>query len=237
MFLSKLRRISFNCRSLVAREPSLWLLYQPYIWWAKLKRSRVSRARECVVHNRTELVIDGFQGSANSFATYAFKAAQTDSVELTHHLHSPAQIIDAVSKDIPVLLTIREPENTVISLTRRWPHLSVEQGLKGYIKFYKKLKPYKEQMIVSTFESTTQQLDEIIKLINQKFHRSFSPVDVSQASQERLLRKQKSKQSKEEIAAIKIRKREEMSNTYNKTLLQQANNVYRDFLELETTAT
>jgi len=143
MMINQLKKISFSFRSLVAREPTLWVLYRPYIWWAQIKQYTAGAdPKECIIRSDTELVIDGFQGSANSFFTQAFKASQTHPVTLAHHMHSPAQIIQAVEQNIPIILTIRDPVGSVISLTRRWPYITVTQGLSSYIAFYTKVSRY-----------------------------------------------------------------------------------------------
>jgi len=228
--LRQIKRTSFSYRSLVAREPSLWLLYQPYLFWGIFKRSKVAKPRERIVHSKTELVIDGFQGSANSFLTYAFKDSQTSYIELTHHLHSPSQLIQAVKAKIPVILTIREPIGTILSLTRRWPHISANQGLKSYIKFYRKLEPYKQQMVISTFQMTTENPDEVIIQVNSKYGTSFHIIDANKANQDRLLRKQKSQHSREMVEELKKLKREEINLPKNAELLNQAIETYHDFL-------
>jgi hypothetical protein len=223
------RTLSFSFRSLVSREPGLWLLYQPYIWWVQMKRKATNLdPKESVIHQYTEMVIDGFQGSANSFATEAFKRSQTRHVNLSNHLHSPAQIIQAIKQDIPILLTIREPGDTVVSLTSRWPHVSVTQGLRSYIGFYNKLKPYTANCIISTFDQTTQHLDQVLAKVNVKFGTKFDLVDVVQSN---AFREEKERDSEKEARRkiIKQEKRKDLDLAKNTQLLTQANEVYQYF--------
>lgn len=229
-WLNSVSRLNFSLRSLVAREPNLWLLYQPYIWWRKSKRATLGKATtvsETFVHTETELVIDGFQGCANGFAMAAFKQHQNKHVQLAHHMHSPAEIIKAIEQKTPVLLLIREPVGAVISLTSRWPYISVRQGLESYIKFYTKLITYKYGYVVSTFEQTTQQLDQIVDQINTKFKTDFDTIDTSQA---------KSKHTPKDIAQaqdtrsqIKQQKKQELEIPKNAELLVQAHHIYRQY--------
>ena len=210
------RRLSFSFRSLVAREPNYWFLYQFYIWWGQMKKKAINASpEERIVSPSTELVIDGFQGSANSFATAAFKFAQTKEVKLAHHLHSPAQIIQAIEQNIPVLLTIREPEGTVLSLTSRWPHISVSQALRSYIAFYRKLEPYSEHYVVSNFEQTTQQLDLVVQKINQRFERNFDIIDVEKANKEC--------RPKVSYYSDKVSKRQKLKSLKKKDILLEKN--------------
>jgi hypothetical protein len=67
--MSSIRKLSFSYRSIVSSNSAYWLLYQPYIWWGKMKMKAVGiEPKERVVRLKTELVIDGFQGSANSLS-------------------------------------------------------------------------------------------------------------------------------------------------------------------------
>lgn len=219
---SEFKQHIFNFRSLVAREPMLKFLYLPYIIWDRKKfQSLGQNPQERIIENDTELVIDGFQGSANSFAAYVFQKSQTKYVRIAHHLHSPAQIIEATHKNIPILLVIREPEKAILSLTSRWSYISVSQGLKGYISFYSKLEPYISHCVVSTFEQTTKNYDRTIAKVNHKFGTQFDIVDMEQANQWKPPQgeRKKSKQNKQQ----------EFENALNIELLTKARAKYRIF--------
>lgn len=179
IILFTLLRVKFEYRAVVARAPYLFLFNLPCIWWNQLKYlrrhwKRGAKARDCWVGRHTELVIDGFQGSGNSFATELFRSAQLKRVELAHHLHSPAQIIKACQLGLAIIVTVREPVGTITSLISRWPYVSTSQGLRSYIHFYEKLEPYAASFVVSPFEDTTTSLDRIVKQLNLRFGTDFS---------------------------------------------------------------
>jgi hypothetical protein len=233
-FMNQPRQLSFSFYSLVAREPAFWMLYQPYIWWSKFKRQAAGfDPQECQVTLNTELVIDGFQGSANSFATEAFQLCQTRSVRLAHHLHSPIQIIKAVQYQVPVWLTIRAPDDTVISLTSRWPHLSVEQGLRGYIGFYQKLLPYTPSCMVSSFQQTTQQLDQLVRTLNHKFGTHFDIINVETVNQTIKPRTHNTSELQQR-KPIKEAKKLELEQDKNMRLLTEANAIYCEYTKLQS---
>lgn len=223
------KKLSFSLRSILAQEPELWLLYQPYIWVIQMKFKKAGvDPKESLVNSYTQLVIDGFMGSANSFATRAFKSSQMQSVILAHHLHSPTQIVKATKWRIPVLLTIREPMGTILSLTSRWPYISVTQGLKSYIGFYTTLKPYVSNYIVSTFEYTTQHLDLVIQVMNAKFDTHFDLVNIDRANAE-FRQGECDPQARDKRNRLKQEKKEEFEIKKNKKLLRQANDIYKQF--------
>lgn len=217
------KQLYFDCRMLVATEPKFWLYYQPWIVRGQLKSLlRGIDPRERVINNDTQLVLDGFQGSANSFGTAAFRNSQTKPVKIAHHMHSPAQIIQAIDKNIPVLLFIREPVGAVISLTSRWTYISVNSGLKSYINFYNKLASYQSHYVVSTFEQTTNCFYTVVQNLNYKFNTNFDLVDMAKSTK-------KFKPSQDKRKQIKQQKKLEFGNTENIDLLEKAQTIYRKY--------
>ena len=65
--------------------------------------------RDLSVDRRTQIVIEGFPRSGNTFAVVAFQQAQRESVRVAHHLHMPAQVIRAAHLGIPILLLVGSP--------------------------------------------------------------------------------------------------------------------------------
>lgn len=164
----------FEIRTRCAATPWLAPVHQATIWWTQWKMRHHIDGRECAVQPDTELVIDGFQGSGNSFATVAFKSCQERPVRLAHHLHAPAQIIKAVQQGTPVLVTLRDPADAVVSLVSRWPYVSLSQGLRAYIRFYTALTRYLDQMVVSPFDQTTGPIDRVFEAVNERFGTDFT---------------------------------------------------------------
>lgn len=222
------QQLGFSLRMLLAQEPAYQILYQPYIWWEQVER-KIKGAEPKELCSDTELVIDGHQGSANSFVTTAFKRSQNRNVKLAHHLHSPAQIIKAVEKNIAVLLVIREPKATVLSLTSRWPYISVTQGLRSYVRFYTKLKPYSHNCVISTFEQSTQHLGQVIQRVNIVFNTNFDVVDVAKANTQRKEHQSKDPEGAARRKSFKQEKSKEFTTQENALLLSQANKLYQDF--------
>jgi len=128
-----------------------------------------------VVSPATELVIDGFTRSASTFAVVAFQLAQPAPVRVGHHIHAPSQIIEAVRRDVPVLLTVRPPEDTVLSLVVREPYVTLAQGITAYARFHAKLSDHLAGMVVADFAEVTTHLDRSIERVNARFGTAFTP--------------------------------------------------------------
>ncbi|MEM9996910.1 MAG: hypothetical protein AAF809_04350 [Bacteroidota bacterium] len=172
-----LRRLIFDLRTRLSSDPSLFWLYQPYIWWDQIKsglRYGAQDAREHRLRADTELVIDGFQGSANSYAADLFKSWQTRDVAMSHHMHAAAQIVRAVRRDLPTVVTIREPAQAVLSTTARWPHLDVAQVLRGYVAFYRALLPVADGIVLSPFDRTIHDFGGVVADVNVRFGTAFA---------------------------------------------------------------
>lgn len=233
MIRRTLQKLKFEYTSFVARDPVLAPLYWPNIWWQQYKiwrhyRDEGASLDECFVSRDTEFVLDGFQGSANSFAAAAFEASQERPVAMAHHMHSPAQIIKAVREGIPTLVVIREPVGTVLSVASRWPYISVQQALRSYVGFYEKIVLYRRGYVLSTFEETTQHFGRAIQRVNERFGTDF---DVRDDALERMNAKHGpenlSATEQHERQVLKTEKANELGSPDCAELLRDARDVYR----------
>jgi hypothetical protein len=149
----------------VGERPALFFAFH------RLKRNPLA------VQPTTQLVIEGFPRSANTFAVWAFRQAQQVEVRLAHHLHYPAQVIRAARWRIPALVLIRRPEDAVISLLMRTPLLTPDQALSHYISFYRTAARYRDAFVLGQFEQVTEDYGAVIERINDKFATQFSVFD------------------------------------------------------------
>jgi hypothetical protein len=124
----------------------------------------------------TQLVIEGFPRSGNSFARRAFVMAQDESFDKTHiahHLHVPAQVVRAAQWQIPTLVLIRRPRDAVLSFAL-WDPISVDQALKYYLSFYETVEKYRDAYVLGLFEEITEDFGQVIQRVNDKFGTTFS---------------------------------------------------------------
>jgi hypothetical protein len=127
-----------------------------------------------IVTPDTQLVIEGFPRSANTFARVAFNRAQSERVRIAHGLHVPAQVIRASQLRIPTLVLIRAPKDAVISFAIRDP-ISVDQALRYYLSFYETVEEYRDAYVLGLFEEVIEDFGEVIRRINDRFGTTFSP--------------------------------------------------------------
>lgn len=141
-----------------------------------LAANRLDRNR-AVVDGRTELVIEGFPRSANTFAAVAFQVAQPRPVRLAHHLHAQSQVTWALEAGIPALVVIREPSAAAASVVTRSPHLTLSDVLSGYARFYESLMPHRDGCVLGLFDRVTTDFGAVIRELNARASTHFEPFE------------------------------------------------------------
>ena len=125
--------------------------------------------KDLLISESTELVIEGYPRSGNTFAVAALQFAQTRQLQIARHTHSPAQVIEAVRRRLPLLVLVREPRAAAVSLVIREPPLSLELALRRYIRFHKRVHQYRAAFVVGTFSEVTTQYAQVIDRLNSAF--------------------------------------------------------------------
>ncbi len=121
----------------------------------------------------TEIVIEGFPRSANSFAVAAFARAQGRKPNIAHHVHAPAQVIAAARAGVPAIVLIRNPEDAVLEYVIKKPAITVGQALRGYARFYRPLLRYRSAYVVGVFDEVTQDFGAVMRRVNERFGTAF----------------------------------------------------------------
>jgi hypothetical protein len=159
-------RARYSVRSALSTRPSLYL--------PLARRRYAGNVGKVVEPGVTQVVIDGFQRSANTFAVTAFQVAQPGPVNVAHHLHAAAQIIAAVRADIPTIVLVREPEETILSHMIRLPYCTARQAIKNYTRFCEGVEPYRRGFVVGEFRAVTSDFGSVIRDLNARFATSFA---------------------------------------------------------------
>lgn len=144
----------------------------PAVFYPLYRLARKNPAQ--AVTPETQLVIEGFPRSANTFAVLAFRQAQRGKVHVAHNLHVPAQVIRASRWQIPALVLIRDPKDAVLSFVVR-DRISVDQALKHYVSFYETVAEYRDDFVLGTFEEVTGDYGTVIRHINDRFGTGYLP--------------------------------------------------------------
>lgn len=230
---NKLIYWKWKIKSLIGQQPSLFYPIMKLRYWdATSEPNEGEPTIWQLVNKDTQLVIEGFPRSANTFAVFALQYAQPFPLKIAYHFHAPAQIFRAINLGIPTLVLIRNPRDSVASFVARWSEVSESQALEFYISFYKSISQYKPSYVIGDFAEITQNFSNIIKKINNRFETSFVLFSDSQEDRNKVLEKIKKDRSSfstpNDILKQSILKR--LSMKENQTLLGEAEKIYQDFL-------
>jgi hypothetical protein len=132
---------------------------------------------------RTDLVIDGFMRSANTYAVCAFQHANPSGIRVAHHLHNARVIERGCARGVPVLLTIRRPADAVASMDHFDPSTSRVEVLDAYVAFYARLSKSVDRMILADFDDVVGDFAAVLRRVNSRFGTSFAPYVKTDASE------------------------------------------------------
>jgi len=167
------RRIRHRLRTRATEYPAMYLPFA---------RRKYPGPSPKVIGSRTELVIDGYTRCASTFAVYALQLAQPAPVRLAHHLHAPAQLIEATRMRVPALALIREPKGAILSQLIREPWVALPDALVAYSRFYTCLLPYRHALVVGEFEQVTNDFGQVVRRLNSRFGTSFAEFESTEAN-------------------------------------------------------
>lgn len=196
-----------------------------------------------IVSEDSDIVIEGFPRSGNSFANRAF-AHCNPSARIATHVHASAHIVYAAKLDIPTLVTIRNPAECIPSLyalrcglKKPQPKKNHEQSnlnsdLKRYITFHKRIVLVKDKILVAPFESISSDYGAVIQGVNDKFSVNFVPFYHTKENQQEIF-----DMSDAHLSPKIERERDkqlgvEMYKESSEVLLAAAEKVYSDTLRL-----
>jgi hypothetical protein len=146
---------------------------------------------DLLVTEETDICIEGFPRSANSFAVQAFRYAQPEAVRVAHHTHVPANAMQACEWRIPTVVLIRSPADAIVSgialakevqITERGvesprQRVSFAAWVHAWLSFYRALKPYRDrdQLLVAPFSAVIQDMGRVIERINAHLGTAVGP--------------------------------------------------------------
>jgi len=174
-------RTRYRLRTAISHIPSI------YLRLADLRPRDDDGAK--IVTTSTDLVVEAFPRSGNTFTVIALQNSQPHRLNIAHHLHAPAQLIEAVRLRKPALLIIRRPRDAVLSFVLRHPSISVALGLKSWLHFHRALLSHTAGMLVVTFDQVTGDLGVVVDRINARFGMSLSRLEHTPANLDTLFHK------------------------------------------------
>jgi len=141
---------------------------------------------EMLVARDTDIVIEGFPRSANTYAVAAFSVAQAEEKKIARHTHAPAQLEQAVRLMRPTVVLIRRPADAIASYKVREPELSLSVACKEYAYFYKTAYRLKQHLVFVDFDTVIGDFNLLVRKVNRKFLTDFETLNLTQDEQQRI---------------------------------------------------
>jgi hypothetical protein len=124
----------------------------------------------------TEIVIEGFPRSGNTFAFFALKHAAAQAgreVNISSHVHTPSAVKAAVRLRYPTLYVIRRPVDTIVSLLIAAPHVRFDAAIDEWLHHHREILPYHDRFVVGTFDDVTTDFGKVTAAVNERFGTDF----------------------------------------------------------------
>ena len=146
---------------------------------------------DLLVTESTDLRIEGFPRSANSFAVGAIRHTQPEPVQVAHHPHVPANAMRACEWGIPTVVLIRSPQDAIVSRVALGKEtrmvgdeppapkqrVSFAAWVHAWYSFYRHLSWYREreQFLVAPFQHVIQDMGQVVERVNARFGTGLIP--------------------------------------------------------------
>jgi hypothetical protein len=141
------------------------------------------------IGDETEIVIEGFPRSGNTFAVFAFVDAQEGDVRVASHIHHLAPLRIAISRGLPLLVVCREPVDCLSSYLVAGPHARPGGVLREYIHHHSGVWDLRSGMVLATFDQVTNDLGSVIDRVNARFGTDFARFEHDPEAVERVFRR------------------------------------------------
>lgn len=130
-----------------------------------------------IVDAHTDLVIEGFPRSGNTFAVFAVRHANPG-IRIASHIHHVAQLKRAVALGRPTVVLVREPVACLSSYLLAGPHGLPAGVVEEYIGYHRTVESLLDQhgaaLALLTFESVTGSMERVVGQINAHFGTALS---------------------------------------------------------------
>jgi hypothetical protein len=174
-----------HLRGRLMRRAKYALGHEPAFLPILLRVTPLGTSRQ--ITNATDLVVEGFPRSGNTFTTFAIEDACEHELTIASHVHLPSQIKRALARSLPTLLVIRDPVSALASYLvydQRFPASTV---IREYCSYHRELVPYAERLLICEFDEVTTHMGAVIDRINHKFSLRIPPFNEEPSNVKRLM--------------------------------------------------
>ncbi len=171
--MSIINDLRYEAKLQLGKHPRV---FYPWLNFRRRHRRGTHALTPRCVTDQTQLVIEGYPRSGNTFSVAATLLANPDQPPMiAHHIHMPAQFILGAKKKLPMILLLREPIGAASSWLIRSPTLTPRQALRTYIEFHSPLLAYVDRVVVADFDLVTGDYQRVMEVLNERFETSLQP--------------------------------------------------------------
>lgn len=145
----------------------------------------LNKKKYALVNEDTELLIDGFPRSANTFA-YAFIEMTQPVKRIAHHVHLPVQFYRSKKFSTPALLLLRNPVDAAISMSIRRPTYFPYLIFLYYYLFHTKIFKIISDTLIIRFEEVVSDPNSIIRKLRSKNYSGLNEVKLTVELKDRI---------------------------------------------------
>ena len=171
------RHILRRTKNLLGHEP----IFLPIL----LRLTPLGTSRQITAS--TDLVIEGFPRSGNTFTTFAIEDASGHELTIASHVHQPCQIKLALARGLPTVFVVRDPVSALASFLVYDRRFSASTVIGEYRSYHRELVPYAERLLICEFDEVTSHISSVIDRINQRYFLQIPPFDEEPSNVERVL--------------------------------------------------
>lgn len=138
-----------------------YILYNTFLLFAKRK--------DILVNKKSDLLIEGFPRSGNTFAVALLKSLNND-INIARHRHEVGHVLKALKFNKPIIILVRNPQDAVVSFFLR-ENVSVKIGFEYYIYFYTNIFKLCRSfnLVLVSFDMLIENPKKFISIINEKY--------------------------------------------------------------------
>lgn len=152
------RRLVRRFRLLVATRPNLYTCY--------------ARARRLPfqITDKTQVLVDSYPRSANSFFEAAFVKAHGGRLNVAHHSHAAGQVLAGVKRGLPCIVLVRAPEAAIASFyDMNGGDFPIELCTREYVAFYHALAPVMDRLIIVETATLEARFYDLMKFLRDRY--------------------------------------------------------------------
>lgn len=173
----------------------------------------------------TELCVEGFESSANTFAFNVLYCVNPD-LNFARHKHVVANLKRAVDYEVPTVILFRDPDDCIPSAVARF-RPSLCEAIQRYLMFYRYvIEEMEPDVLLVSFEDMTQETVPTVQRIS-----SFANLDidtdhlnqVEERAKNRIRRRTRQRSNTTEQISLPREKREQKKKEVRDKLIQHPN--------------